>query len=493
MKKLFILSVLILLCGISFSQTRNSFAYHSVGDYTQTQEDALASTLSGMSMNNVTIYNTTLNRFRHWDGTSFISIAQTFPEVSSNYQLSLVSGTNIKTVNGNSLLGSGDIAISSAVAWGGITGTLSNQTDLNSALSGKQSTITTGTTAQYFTGNLSLATFPTTTAPFANSTNKNFVTDAQATVIGNTSGTNTGDNAVNSNYSGLVSNATHTGDATGSTALTVVKINGTQLSTLATGLLKNTTSTGVPSIAINSDLPVMTATVGGAVPTPPNLSTQYLKGNATWGTVDLAVTCTTIPNLSGDVTSSGNTTTLPNATVLAKVLTGYVSGAGTLATTDNILQAFNKLNGNDALKAPLISPSFTTPALGVATGTSLAVTGAITSSGAGIGYVTGAGGTVTQLTSRTTAVTLSKLSGTITMFSAAVAASASSTFTWTNTFIAATDIVIMQHNSATNADSWNVEVICGAGTATVVVKNISAASITEATPLKFIVIKASIN
>lgn len=93
------------------------------------------------------------------------------------------------------------------------------------ALNAKQGTITTGTTAQYFRGDLSLATFPTTTAAFSNSTNKNFVTDAQATVIGNTSGTNTGDNATNSQYSGLVSNANHTGDATGSTALTLATVN----------------------------------------------------------------------------------------------------------------------------------------------------------------------------------------------------------------------------------------------------------------------------
>lgn len=49
---------------------------------------------------------------------------------------------------------------------------------------------------------------------------------------------------------GLVTNATHTGDATGSGALTVVGLNGTALSGLATGLLKNTTTTGVPSIAV---------------------------------------------------------------------------------------------------------------------------------------------------------------------------------------------------------------------------------------------------
>jgi hypothetical protein len=57
-------------------------------------------------------------------------------------QDTLVSGTNIKTVNSNSLLGSGNIEISSSVAWGGITGTLSNQTDLQSELDGKEDTIT---------------------------------------------------------------------------------------------------------------------------------------------------------------------------------------------------------------------------------------------------------------------------------------------------------------------------------------------------------------
>lgn len=57
----------------------------------------------------------------------------------------------------------------------------------------KQAAITTGAAAQYFRGDLSLATFPTTTASFTSSTDKNFVTDAQLVIIGNTSGTNTGD------------------------------------------------------------------------------------------------------------------------------------------------------------------------------------------------------------------------------------------------------------------------------------------------------------
>jgi hypothetical protein len=63
-------------------------------------------------------------------------------------QATLVSGTNIKTINGSTVLGSGNISISSAVAWGGVTGTLSNQTDLQTALDGKvdENTAITGAT-----------------------------------------------------------------------------------------------------------------------------------------------------------------------------------------------------------------------------------------------------------------------------------------------------------------------------------------------------------
>lgn len=51
-------------------------------------------------------------------------------------------------------------------------------------------------------------------------------------------------------------------------------------------------------------------------------------------------------NHTGDVTSVGGVTTLTNAPVIAKVLTGFASGAGVLAATDSILAAIQKLNGN---------------------------------------------------------------------------------------------------------------------------------------------------
>lgn len=82
--------------------------------------------------------------------------------------------------------------------WGEITGTLSDQTDLQTALDGKvdeNSSITgaTKTKITYDAKGLVTAGADATTADIADSSNKRYVTDAQLTVIGNTSGTNTGD------------------------------------------------------------------------------------------------------------------------------------------------------------------------------------------------------------------------------------------------------------------------------------------------------------
>lgn len=87
---------------------------------------------------------------------------------------------------------------------------------------------------------------------------------------------------------------------------------------------------------------------------------------------------------------------------------------------------------------------------GVAYG-AIASTGAITSSSAtgGIGYATGAGGAVTQITSRTTGVTLNKVTGAITLVSAAGSATPAS-FTVTNSAVAATDTIIVNQKSGTD-------------------------------------------
>lgn len=69
--------------------------------------------------------------------------------------------------------------------------------------------------------------------------------------------------------------------------------------------------------------------------------------------------------------------------------------------------------------------------------------------GTAVGYATGAGGTVTQGTSRTTGVTLSKRSGAITLFTAA-GTSAYTSFTVTNSLVSATDVIIVNQKSGSN-------------------------------------------
>jgi len=91
-----------------------------------------------------------------------------------------------------------EISATAASTWGAITGTLSSQTDLQTALNAKVTgnTAITGATktkVTYDSKGLVTAGADATTADIADSLNKRYVTDANLTTIGNTSGINTGD------------------------------------------------------------------------------------------------------------------------------------------------------------------------------------------------------------------------------------------------------------------------------------------------------------
>lgn len=119
-----------------------------------------------------------------------------------------------------------------------------------------------------------------------------------------------------------------------------------------------------------------------------------------------------------------------------------------------------------------------------------AFTGAVTTTTGGIGYATGAGGTVTQATNKATGVTLSKLTGAITMNGAALAAAAEVSFTVTNTTVAATDAVIVNHASAGTGGAYSIQAhTIGAGSFRIAVGNMSAGSLSEAIVIRFAVLK----
>lgn len=101
------------------------------------------------------------------------------------------------------------------------------------------------------------------------------------------------------------------------------------------------------------------------------------------------------------------------------------------------------------------------------------------------------GGTVTQATNKSTGVTLSKATGEITMNNAALAAATIVSFTLTNTLIAATDVLILNHVSGGTLGSYTLNAACAAGTADIYVRNNTAGSLGEAIVIRFVLIKGA--
>lgn len=76
----------------------------------------------------------------------------------------------------------------------------------------------------------------------------------------------------------------------------------------------------------------------------------------------------------------------------------------------------------------------------------------------GFGFIKGTGGTVTQITSRTTGVTLNKLCGTITTDTTAITAETGAEFTVTNSKVGVNDVIILSMKSASTTSATDVAV-----------------------------------
>lgn len=417
---------------------------------------------------------------------------------------------------------------------------INSKISANSSISGA-----TKTKITYDASGLVTAGSDASTADIAASTNKNYVTDAQLVILGNTSGTNTGDQVnitgnastvtTNANLLGpitSVGNTTSVASQTG-TGSTFVMDNTPTLITpnigvaTATTLNTGTTLNGVVFAKSTTDISLSStahAFTAGGESNSTNLAVgEYSTGTGLQSRNNGAIGALHFNPYSGDVR-------IGSAYAGAQHFTIFNTDAGTGSYIEMGLR--NSAGSADALLFRTLGTGFTTSGMNtqdgamIGTSTSLlgglsigtqasadlrlytnntlrwtmagatgnvSTTGQFTSSGGGIGYETGAGGTVTQLTSRTTAVTLNKLCGNITMFSAAQAINAMVTFTLTNSYIAAGDYLLVQHISATNGGAWGISTVTGAGSATISIRNNTTASITEATPLKFFILKATTN
>jgi hypothetical protein len=240
-----------------------------------------------------------------------------------------------------------------------------------------------------------------------------------------------------------------------------IQVTGSPITTngnitiLNTGVTRLNAGTGIFLTGSNGNITISTA-VGLGTVTSVGLTSSTLTVSGgpitTEGTlsVDLPSTIT----LSGNITA-GNL--LTGGVVTA---TGNVTGANLV--TGGVLSVTGNANvGN-------IGTSGLVVATGNVTGGNIRTTGSI-------GYITGAGATVVQDTSRTNGVTINAITGAITLVSAAGSATFA-TFTVTNNKVAATDVIIVNQKSGTDlyqifvtavaASSFNITFATTGGTTT---------------------------
>jgi hypothetical protein len=131
------------------------------------------------------------------------------------------------------------------------------------------------------------------------------------------------------------------GDVTGTQAATIVgKINNVSMAGLATGILKNTTGTGTPSIAVAADFPTLN---------------QNTTGNA--ATATLATTATNATNLTGGQAGAipyqtGAGTGMSTVGTSGYVLTSGGAGQPTWTAPAGLLSSAWNIGGNTGTNPP---------------------------------------------------------------------------------------------------------------------------------------------
>ncbi|RVU26897.1 hypothetical protein EOJ36_02565 [Sandaracinomonas limnophila] len=236
------------------------------------------------------------------NGSNTVTIGN--PSITDNYLTGNLNGATWKgAVIGNNYGGAGTSNGILKANGSGVVSAAAAGTDYlapNAAITGA-----TKTKITYDAKGLVTAGADATTADIAASTDKNYVTDAQLTLLGTTSGTNTGDQTI-----------TLTGDVTGS----------------GTGSFAATIGAGKVTTAAIADNAVETAKVKDA-------NITYAK--------------------------------IQNVSATDKVLGRVSTGAG-------VVEEIATTGTGDVVRAN--TPTLVTPEIGVATGTSLTVTGQLTSS-----------------------------------------------------------------------------------------------------------------
>ena len=237
-------------------------------------------------------------------------------------------------------------------------------------------------------------------------------------------------------------------------------------------------------------------------------------GNITGGNVrSLGIISTTGTVIDSDIDTSGNIdadgyisavgnviggnlVTSGLATVIGNITTGNITSAGQSITTGNITGGNIITGGVVSAIGNADSGNVNTTrvsASGNVVGGNVQTAGSVLSSGpGGVGYTTGAGGTVTQLTDKTTAVTLNTISGEITSNNATISGDAVASFTFNNSTISNTDVMIINQTSVANIGLYTFMANCQNGYANIHIHNATNSAKTDVIVMRYAVIKGAV-
>jgi hypothetical protein len=269
------------------------------------------------------------------------------------------------------------------------------------------------------------------------------------------------------------------------TATGIVNISGSITSTVTSTNTASSVSTTTGALVVAGGVGIGGNTnVGGSLYVGGAITATSLVTTGVGNAIITGVGSISTVNL----TASGSITATNIYTVGAGVST--IVGLGLISTIASTVTGLLSVTSSTA------ATSTTTGAVriagGVGVGGSIYSQGMlVTSTSTGIGYTTGAGNTTTQITSRTTPVTVNGLSGYIALFSAAGSPTVAS-FQVNNASVSINDVVIVAPrapvantyitavNSVTNG-AFNISLYASGGTTV------------EAPLINFAVIKGSIN
>lgn len=205
----------------------------------------------------------------------------------------------------------------------------------------------------------------------------------------------------------------------------------------------------------------------------------------------------TAAQLRGRIVTSGPTAaatlTLPLGTAMETVIFGAVvndmSFDWSIINTGNFPVTLAANTGHTIVGSPSVLAGASGTFRSRKTAADTWVTYAISSSAGATGYAPGAGGSVTQATNKTTAVTINKLTGRITTASSSIAAGSTAAFTVNNSLVGPSDVVIINTDSVVTETYTAVAERVSSGSFLICLRNHTGSARSDVITLNFVVIK----